>query len=397
MIIPIFLLPPLRTSHFFFERAFFLETFRRFFRNSSREKKIDRDLNELSVPQEEKQMERRERKMETGMVAIGSMLAMLVVTSCDRLSVGLEDLEEFAADGASDTVEVPDSSNDSTADDTLSDTSNGSSDMDSTLHEDTEILKATDSFDDADPPEIEDTDGSETDPAADEDGCTCVCVCDDGAADSEGSSDGDTDTDADSDADSDADGDADGDADADADGDGEVDSEIDSDKESDDPISGDCLIISEYIEGSSWNKGMEVFNCGDASLLLDGYTLCVYTNDAVECSSDVGLFGTLAAGEVMTICHSSAEEIGVCDLSTGTANFSGDDRAALLRDGVVVDAFGELAVRPEGSPFANITLRRCNATPYLGEGIFALDDYYSASEIDDFSDFGLPPSVRSCD
>ncbi len=157
-----------------------------------------------------------------------------------------------------------------------------------------------------------------------------------------------------------------------------------------------CLIISEIVEGSSMNKGVELYNCGDAPLDLSTYSLCLYSNDATECGTTFALSGSVAAGEVVTICHSSAEAIPHCDLLSGVTNFSGDDRLALSNAIGVVDAFGELLGRPAETPWANVTLRRCNPAPYLGDTPFVTEGYFTSHEMDDFSDFGLPPTAWSC-
>ena len=66
----------------------------------------------------------------------------------------------------------------------------------------------------------------------------------------------------------------------------------------------------------------------------------------------------------------------------------------LMKDGATVDAFGELQVRPDGTPWADITLRRCNFSPYTGSGPFDVGAYFSTHEADDFSDFGLRSEER---
>jgi len=38
------------------------------------------------------------------------------------------------------------------------------------------------------------------------------------------------------------------------------------------------LIISEYVEGSSNNKAVELYNTSGAELSLDGYTISLYSN-----------------------------------------------------------------------------------------------------------------------
>jgi hypothetical protein len=162
------------------------------------------------------------------------------------------------------------------------------------------------------------------------------------------------------------------------------------------PTEPGCLIISEVVEGSSMNKGVELYNCGVASLDLTAYSLCLYSNDAAECGTTFALSGSLDVGEVVTICHASAESLPNCDLFSGVTNFSGDDRLALSGPLGVVDAFGELLVRPEEPLWADHTLRRCNPAAHLGDTPFVTDEYFTVHDMDDFGDFGLPPTGWSC-
>jgi hypothetical protein len=192
----------------------------------------------------------------------------------------------------------------------------------------------------------------------------------------------------------DADSDSDTDADADADSDTEMDGGIGFDSGVD--PNSECLVISEYIEGSGWNKGLELYNCGESDVDLSIYSLCLITNDNTGCGTTLNFAQTVdylvGPGGVITICHGSADLIA-CDIESGVAAFSGDDRLSLMRSGETVDAFGQLSVRPEGDPWKDITLRRYDWTPFLGAGEFALENYYTAFDLDDFSDFGFPPSI----
>ncbi|HBW96769.1 MAG TPA: hypothetical protein DEF74_00515, partial [Pseudoalteromonas sp.] len=60
------------------------------------------------------------------------------------------------------------------------------------------------------------------------------------------------------------------------------------------PASAD-LIISEYIEGSSNNKAIELYNNADTELSLEGYTLGLYSNGSSSVGNSIDLSGTLAA------------------------------------------------------------------------------------------------------
>lgn len=231
----------------------------------------------------------------------------------------------------------------------------------------------------------------------------------DSHSDSDIDSDADTDTDTDMDTDTDADTDTSLDIDADTDSDTDTDLDTDSDTVADtdteqnaDAGSKDagsnagCLIISEYIEGSGWNKGIEIYNCGQELLDLTDYSICLISNDKTTCSSTFNLSGQLESGSVTTICHTSSELIDNCDFLSGVCAFTGDDRLAIKRSQHAVDAFGQTAVRPEGTRWKDITLRRCDFESFIGDEVFDYSLYYTAHEQNDFQDFGIPPSQSSC-
>jgi hypothetical protein len=228
--------------------------------------------------------------------------------------------------------------------------------------------------------------------------CVCVCECagEGDTAEAGDGADDDTDTDTDADTDTDTDADADGRDTGTAPEAGTDEGTEGPDSATDvGPVPG-CVVLSEYVEGSARNKGVELFNCGADPVDLGAYALCLVSNDNTECGTTLPLDGVLPPGEVLTICHTSADTIPRCDLQSGVVNFSGDDRLVLLAKDAIADAFGDVDTRPEGSPWADVTLRRCNLTPYTGDSPFVAADYFTAYEKDDFTDFGVAPSEPTC-
>ena len=171
-----------------------------------------------------------------------------------------------------------------------------------------------------------------------------------------------------------------------------------------------CLRISEYLEGTSLNKAVELHNCDTASASLSGVYLCVITNAATTCSSNIPLAGTLSGDGTYVVCNSSLTlgAASFCNQSTGALNFNGDDRLLLYRDtdatgsfsgsDELLDAFGESAVMPLDivPPWANLTFRRCNVAAYTGTGTFVLENFYSVAAIDDYAGFGTAPTYTDC-
>ncbi len=109
------------------------------------------------------------------------------------------------------------------------------------------------------------------------------------------------------------------------------------------------LIISEYIEGSSFNKAVEVYNGTGSTVDLSTYTLELYSNGSATVSQSVALAGLLADGDVYVVAHASADPaiLAHTDLqSSAVINFNGDDAVVLQGSGGVVDSFGQVGVDP---------------------------------------------------
>ncbi|WP_238146902.1 ExeM/NucH family extracellular endonuclease [Ornithinimicrobium murale] len=128
----------------------------------------------------------------------------------------------------------------------------------------------------------------------------------------------------------------------------------------------DGVILSEYIEGSSNNKALEIYNGTGADLDLSGYVVEMYFNGSTSATS-FPLDGTVASGDVFVLAHASADPaiLAQADQTSGRGFFNGDD-AIVLRDGAgaVVDSLGQVGTDP-GSQWgsgdtstADNTLRR---------------------------------------
>jgi hypothetical protein len=88
------------------------------------------------------------------------------------------------------------------------------------------------------------------------------------------------------------------------------------------------LIISEYIEGSSYNKAIEIYNGTGSAVDLSKYKIELYTNGNTKTTSTLQLSGLLAAGDTYVIVHNQADS-GIKDkadmIHGGVANFNGYD------------------------------------------------------------------------
>jgi len=133
-----------------------------------------------------------------------------------------------------------------------------------------------------------------------------------------------------------------------------------------DPITE--LFFSEYLEGSSNNKALEIFNGTDAAvdLAASGYAVQMYFNGNSLAGLTLSLHGTVVPGDVFVLAHSgaSATILARADQLSGSTFFNGDDAIALVRGGVILDVIGQIGVDPGtawGSALASTadaTLRR---------------------------------------
>ncbi len=121
------------------------------------------------------------------------------------------------------------------------------------------------------------------------------------------------------------------------------------------------LYISEYIEGSSNNKALEIVNYTGTPVDLSSYTLKKQINGAGSWSgTPLVLSGTLANGDVYVIANASATTpiLDETDLtpSSEVVYFNGNDPIGLFKDDILIDIVG---VFDDSSYFGeDITIQR---------------------------------------
>lgn len=110
------------------------------------------------------------------------------------------------------------------------------------------------------------------------------------------------------------------------------------------------LFISEYIEGSSYNKAIEIYNgTGSAIDLAAGdYTLKQFTNGSSTGTLIFDLSGTVDTGDVFVAAHSSANAaiLAQANQTTGASLFNGNDVVALYKGTDLVDVIGQIGFDP---------------------------------------------------
>jgi uncharacterized protein len=128
------------------------------------------------------------------------------------------------------------------------------------------------------------------------------------------------------------------------------------------------LFISEYIEGSSNNKAIEIYNGTGAAVDLGtgGYSIQMFFNGNPVSTLTIALTGTVASGDVFVLAQSSADPaiLAQANQTNGAGWFNGDDAVVLRKGTTVIDSIGQAGFDP-GSEWgsgltstADNTLRR---------------------------------------
>lgn len=110
------------------------------------------------------------------------------------------------------------------------------------------------------------------------------------------------------------------------------------------------LLISEYVEGSSNNKAIELYNNSGSLIDLEAgnYSLEFYFNGSTSAGTTIPLTGTIEDGEVFVIADNdaSAEILDRTDLTSNSSFFNGNDAIVLKENGVIVDSLGQIGFDP---------------------------------------------------
>ena len=125
---------------------------------------------------------------------------------------------------------------------------------------------------------------------------------------------------------------------------------------------GSCtVILSEYVEGSSNNKAVELYNPGTNAINLSSaasnYVVQLYANGASTPTASIGLTGTVAAASTYVLVNSScgAALSNYASQFSASLTHNGDDALVLRRggtNGVIADSIGQVGVDP-GTAWTN--------------------------------------------
>jgi len=113
----------------------------------------------------------------------------------------------------------------------------------------------------------------------------------------------------------------------------------------------ETLYISEYVEGTSNNKVVEIANpmLTAFDLGANACALKLFANGSATATNTLALTGSIAPGDVFVACNTSVSGAisAQCDtFNGGVMSFNGDDAVTLECNGLVLDAFGQVGFDP---------------------------------------------------
>jgi hypothetical protein len=176
------------------------------------------------------------------------------------------------------------------------------------------------------------------------------------------------------------------------------------------PVPCSDLFFSEYVEGSSNNKYLEIYNPTNTSINLANYQVRLYSNGSGTVSNTVTLDGTLTPGGVYIMAHNLATIYSgtINSSNSSVMTFNGDDAIELFNTvtSSTIDIIGRIGEDPGaawtggGLSTENRTLIR-NATVTTGvlinpsSGFPTLTTEWTGLAIDNVSNLGTH-NASSC-
>ncbi len=167
------------------------------------------------------------------------------------------------------------------------------------------------------------------------------------------------------------------------------------------------LFFSEYIEGSSNNKALEIYNGTGAAIdvAANAYNVQMFFNGNPVSTLTINLAGAVADGDVFVLAQASAAAaiLAQADQTNGAGWFNGDDAVVLRKGTTIIDVLGQVGFDPGTEWGAGLTstmdntLRR-KATVCQGD-LVGTDPFDPAVEWDGFANDtfdGLGAHTASC-
>ena len=110
------------------------------------------------------------------------------------------------------------------------------------------------------------------------------------------------------------------------------------------------LFFSEYVEGSSNSKAIELYNPTNTSVDLSNYSILIFANGSLTSTTTFLPKGMLSSHSTYVVVNSSADsllKLLADSLSGGNVlKFNGDDALALLHNSDTLDIIGKVGEQP---------------------------------------------------
>jgi cysteine-rich repeat protein len=161
--------------------------------------------------------------------------------------------------------------------------------------------------------------------------------------------------------------------------------------------------FSEYVEGSSNSKALEIKNPFNYPINLQACTLGITFNGNTAVTTFTFPSAPVPANDVFVVCNntSAAALLGLCDLPTNSSvlTFNGNDAVALSCNGTPLDIIGQIGFNPGtewGSGLAstadNTLRRKCAVTTgdTVGNDAFVPATEWTGFAVDTFAGLGDP-------
>ncbi len=166
------------------------------------------------------------------------------------------------------------------------------------------------------------------------------------------------------------------------------------------------MLITEYLEGASFDKCLEIYNADSIDLNLSNYQINLYINGSPTPAQGTALANVvLAPGDVYVLCNGQANAtlLALADQTYFNINYNGNDAIAIHcpATGTNLDVFGKIGDDPgnagwigsvSGCGTADQIWRR---NPFLGSPLTGLEPtfdpdnlYICGGNFTDYSDLG---------
>jgi hypothetical protein len=160
------------------------------------------------------------------------------------------------------------------------------------------------------------------------------------------------------------------------------------------------LYFSEYIEGSSNNKALEIYNAGECAVSLFGHvSVAMFPNGSTGPYATFHCTGILAPGETYVIAHPRAVPAvtGRADALDDVCGFNGNDAIVLFYDSAPIDSIGQAGFNP-GTEWSDGGVSTMNRTLRRKAGVtggdadplnaFVVSNEWEGYPLDAFDDLG---------